>query len=180
MYILAPITLRQTSEVLDKVIIRTFMMASRAGKFPAVPEELAQQSVKIEYVSEFALLQKRANQGGIETILRFTGELANLQAAMGQPPDVITKIDADQIIDNISEMYGLDSGIVLGDDAVAQIREDRAMQARQQQEAAMAAEAAKMAPGMASAAKDLSETRVSGGGTALDEISAALEGGGGM
>jgi hypothetical protein len=179
MYILAPVTLRQTSEVLDKAIIRTFRMAQRAGRFPPVPEELARQSVKIEYVSEFALLQKRANQGGIETLLYFTNTLAQLQASLGEPPEVVTKLDMDQIIDDVSEMYGLDGGIVLGDDAVARIREDRATQMRQQQEAQMAAEAARVAPGVAKAAKDLSETRT-GGGTALDEISAALEGGGGM
>jgi hypothetical protein len=72
-------------------------------------------------------------------------------------------IDADHFIELVNGMYGGKSGIVLGDDAIAQIREDRAMQMRQAQEQQMMQEAAGLAPGMAKAAKDMSETQPDAG-----------------
>jgi hypothetical protein len=168
-YILAPVTMRQTSEVLDKCIIRIFNIMLRAGRFPPPPPELEGGNIRIEYVSEFALLQKRAMREGIETLMAFSGQLAQLQTAAGKPPEALDRIDADETIEVIAEMYGIKSGIVLGDDAVARIREARAEQTRQAERQAQTREVAAALPGGARAAKDLSETRI-GGTSALDAL----------
>ena len=75
--------------------------------------------------------------------------------------------------------------MVLGDDATARLREDRALAFKQQQEAAMAQEqmarAAQSAPDIARAAKDLSEAKMGGrgGNNALEFLANALDEGGG-
>ena len=178
MYIFSPIALRQTSDVLDPAIIRIFRIIERADLLPPPPPDLEGNEIRIEYVSEFALLQKRAAQGGIQTLLSFVGELAQLQAAAGAPPEVIDRIDADEVVEVIAAMHGTSAGIVLGDDAVAKIRETRAEQMRQQQMAAMAAQAAQAAPGLAKAGKDMSETDMSKDSSALQAVANAVNGGG--
>ena len=110
--------------------------------------------------------------------MSFVGELAQLQAAAGAPPEVIDRIDADEVVEVIAAMHGTSAGIVLGDDAVAKIRETRAEQMRQQQMAAMAAQAAQAAPGLAKAGKDMSETDMSKDSSALQAVANAVNGGG--
>lgn len=168
-YILAPVTMRQTSEVLDKCIIRIFNIMLRAGRFPPPPPELAGTDIRIEYVSEFALLQKRAAREGIAELIAVSGQLAQLEAAAGRAPESLDRIDADEVIETVSEMYGIESGIVLGDDAVAEIRAARAEQARQAELRARMEQTVQALPAGAKAAKDLSETRV-GGTSALDAL----------
>lgn len=168
-YILAPVTMRQTSEVLDKCIIRIFNIMLRAGRFPPPPPELAGTDIRIEYVSEFALLQKRAARSGIAELIAVSGQLAQLEAAAGRAPESLDRIDADEVIETVSEMYGIKSGIVLGDDAVAEIRAARAEQARQAERRTRMEQTVQALPAGAKAAKDLSETRV-GGTSALDAL----------
>jgi hypothetical protein len=179
MYIFSPIALRQTSDVLDPALIRIYGICQRAGILPPAPPDLGDQEIRIEYVSEFALLQKRAAQGGIDTLLYFVERLAQLQAATGSPPEVIDRIDADEIIEVVSSMYGTSAGIVLGDDAAEELRAARAERIQQQQMAATAQAAAEAAPGLAKAGRDMSETPVPGGGSALDAMAGAMSGMGG-
>ena len=80
-YILAPVTMRQTYGGLDQVINRVFRIMHRAGLFPPAPPELDGQELRIEYQSEFALLQKRTAQAGLESLLVFAERVAGLQAA---------------------------------------------------------------------------------------------------
>lgn len=190
-YILGPVTLRQTNEFATKVLIRLFGILQRAPSepgnpmLPVPPPELAEKRVKIEYTSEFALLQKQAARGGIEAVLAMAAQLAELQAATGGTPDVLDKIDPDEILDQVADMYAIPAGMVLGDDATERLREDRALAFKQQQEAAMAQEqmarAAQSAPDIARAAKDLSEAKMGGrgGNNALEFLTNALDEGGG-
>jgi Bacteriophage head to tail connecting protein. len=176
-YIMAPITMRQTSEVLTVALIRIFGIMNRAGMFPEVPPELAGRDVKIEYMSEFALLQKRAAQSSIETVLMMAEMLAKLQGAGGKPPEVLDRIDADEVLEVIADMHAIPAGIILGDDAVAGTREDRAMQMAQTQQMQQVEQTAALAPEVAKATKDMSQAEMEGGGSALDALMAALGGG---
>ena len=183
-YILGPITLRQTNEFATKVLIRIFGILQRANTdpehpmLPPAPPELSDQRVKIEYTSEFALLQKQAARGGIETVLAMAAQLAQLQGMAGAQPIILDKIDPDEILDQIADMYAIPAGMVLGDDATARIREDRALAMKQQQEQAEMQEqamlAAQAAPGLAGAAKDLSQAQM-GGQNALEMIANAID-----
>jgi hypothetical protein len=176
-YILAPITMRQTSEVLDRVIIRVFGLLDAAHLLPPPPEEMSGGTLRIEYVSEFAMLQKRAQRDGIDSLIAVAGQLAQLQASAGKPPDVLDRIDADEAIEIISDMYGVKSGIVLGDDAVVGLRAERAERERQAQMMQMAQAGADIAPKLAGAAQDMAATPA-GGSSALEAFAQAVNGGG--
>ena len=108
------------------------------------------------------------------------GALAQIQAGAGRQPDVLDKLDCDEIIDQLADMYVIPAGIVLGDDAVAEKRAQRQQaeaQAQQEQQAMMAMQAgAQAAPQLAGAAKDLSETQMPGGGNGLEQIAGMMGG----
>jgi hypothetical protein len=173
-FIMAPVTMRQTYGGLDQVINRVFRIMYRAGLFPPAPPELAGQELRIEYQSEFALLQKRTSQAGLESLLVFAERVAGLQAAAGSPPEVVDTIDGDEIMEVVSEMHAIPPGVVRGDDSLAAIREDRAMRMAQAQQAQMTAQAAELAPGAAQAAKTLSETDMTRDNSALQAVTNAV------
>ncbi|MBQ7577756.1 MAG: hypothetical protein IJT21_05785, partial [Synergistaceae bacterium] len=84
-----------------------------------------------------------------------------LQAGTGKAPDVLDKIDCDEIIDQLADMYVIPAGIVLGDDAVQakrDQRQDEQKKLQQMQHGLTALQAgAQAAPQIAGAMKDLAE-----------------------
>ena len=180
MFMLGPLIERQMSELLDPLIARIFAIMDRAGRFPPPPDELQDREIKIEYMSILANTQKQAAFSGIQTILEVTGVLAQLQTGAGQSADILDKIDCDEIVDQLADMYVVPAGIVLGDDVVAEKRQARKqaeMQAQQEQQAMVQGQAmAQAAPQIAGAAKSLSETQVPGGGNALEAMAGISDG----
>ena len=178
MFMLGPLIERQMSEMLDPMINRIFAIMNRAESFPPPPEELQDREIKIEYMSILANTQKQAAYSGITILLSEVGRLAELQAATGGRPDVLDKIDCDEIVDQLADMYVLPSGIVLGDDVVAEKRAERQQaeaQAQQQQQMMMEAQAtAQAAPQIAGAMKTMSETPMPNGGNGLEQIAGLI------
>ena len=141
MYMLGSLIERQMSEMLDPMITRIAGIMTRRGMFPDVPEELQGMDIKIEYMSILANIQKQAGYSGIELLVNMTGMMAQMQVGAGRSPDILDKIDCDEIVDQIADMYVLPAGVVLGDDRVAEIREQRKQQeAQAQQQQQMTAE----------------------------------------
>jgi aromatic ring-opening dioxygenase LigB subunit len=78
-------------------------------------------------------------------------------------PEVLDKLNADDMIDEYSEMLGISPHLIVANEDVAIIRQERAeAQAKQQQMA--------MIPEIANTAKTLSETETEGNGNALDNV----------
>lgn len=144
---LGPVLENLHNELLDPVIDRTFAQALRAGLIPEPPEEIQGQELKVEYVSMLAQAQQAVGVNAFDRLLGTVAGVAQIK------PDVIDKIDFDGAIDQYADMLGVDPELIVPGEKVALIR-----QQRQQQEAA--AQAAAMAPPMAQAAKNLSETNV--------------------
>lgn len=182
MFMLGSLIERQMSEMLDPMIERIAGIMTRRGMFPEVPEELRGSEIKIEYMSILANIQKQASYSGIEMLLNMTGIMAQMQAGAGRSPDILDKIDCDEIVDQIADMYVLPAGVVLGDDRVAELREQRRQQeAQAQQEAQMMAEGQAMADGAPKAAQamqTLSSTPLPDGGNALQGLGDMLSSGG--
>ena len=180
MYMLGPLIERQMSELLDPMIERIFGIMDRAGKFPPPPEEIAGMDFKVEYVSVLASVQKQAAQAGIQMVTQTVAELAKMQAETGRSPDVLDKLDCDEVIDQVADMYALPAGIVLGDDAVEQRRAERQKQEaaaqQQQQLMAEAQAAAEAAPKVAGAAQTMAETPMPGGGNGLEAMAGLMGG----
>lgn len=184
MYMLGPLIERQTSELLEPMINRIFAIMDRRGMFGEPPEELSEREIKIEYMSILANIQKQASFAGIQQVLSMAGVISELQAGSGRSPDILDKIDCDEVIDQLADMYVVPSGIVLGDDKVAELRAQReqAQQEAQAQQQGLAAlqTGAQAGSQLAGAAKDLSEVQMPEGGTGLEALAGMMNTGGGM
>ena len=180
MFMLGPLIERQMSELLEPLIARVYGILSRAGQFPEPPEELADMEIKIEYMSILANIQKQSAYAGIEQILTTAGIIAQLQSSTGTTPEVLDKIDGDEIIDQLADMYVVPAGIVLGDDAVAEKRASRqeaeAQAQAQQQELAGIQTMTEAAPKIAGAAQTLSETQMPAGENGLEALAGMVGG----
>ena len=146
---LGPVLEQLNDDLLDPLIDITFDMMNRKGMIPPPPAELQGMPLRVEYISTMAQAQKMI---GIGTHERF---MNSVLAISQQRPDVWDKVDTDQYIDRYADNLSVANGVVRTDDAAAAIRAQRA-QAQQQQQAAA------NLPGIAGAAKDLSQADMSG------------------
>jgi hypothetical protein len=174
MYVLGPIIERQMSQLLDPLIFRVFAILHRRGLLPKAPPELNGVVLKIEYTSVLASIQKQSAQAGIERVVQYVSNIAQIQASSGERPDIPDVIDFDEVAQQIGDMYAIPAGIVLGDDVVMQKRYERAQQQAMQQQAQMAMQAAQAAPQVTGAMKDMSETRIGDGPSALEAAMQAM------
>jgi hypothetical protein len=147
--VLGPVLERLHNEMLDPLIDRTFAMIVRAGLLPPPPQELQGSDIKVEYVSMLAQAQRAVGVTAVDRLLGTVGSVAQFK------PDVLDKLDADQMVDEYAEMLGVSPDLIIGDDQVAIIRTSR--QQAQAQQAQLEA-----IPAAAQAAKTLSETSLEG------------------
>lgn len=143
-------------ELLDPLITRVFNILLRRGRFPPVPKVLQGLELSIEYVSIMAQAQKLLSTTGLERYAAFAGNLAQLK------PDVLDKVDMDQLVDEYADALGIPPSTVRADADVQRLRSQRAAQQQQQQQLAAAAEGAKTA-------KTLGDTSLESG-NALTEM----------
>ena len=159
--LLGPILTRLNTDLLNPLVDAVFAIAIEQGLVEEAPPILQGQELKVEYVSSLHVEQAAASRlTGLYKIAEFTGSLAQIA------PSAVDKLDVDQMVD-VAATSLVEFGVVRDDKKVAALR-----QARNEQEVQMAqAQAqAQQAKQMASAAKDLSQTPVGQGGTALDAI----------
>ena len=156
MLVLGPVLERNQNELLDPLIDNAFMIAMEEGLFPPPPQELQGMNINIEYVSMLAQAQKAVGIGAIDRIVGTVGQMAAIK------PDALDKLNADEIIDEYSNMLGIPPSLIVANDQVAIVREQREAAAQKAQQMAQM-------PAMADTAKKLSETQ-SGEGSALDNV----------
>ena len=154
--ILGPVLERNQNELLDPLIDNAFMIALQEGQFPPPPEELQGQDINIEYISMLAQAQKAVGIGSLDRIVGTVGQMAAVK------PEALDKLNTDEIIDEYSSMLGIAPNLIVANEDVAMIRQDRAAAQAQAEQMAMIPEAAKTA-------KTLSETPV-GVGNALENV----------
>jgi hypothetical protein len=164
---LGPVLERLHTELLDPLIDRTFNIMVRNDLLPPAPEELGGVTLKVEYISVMAQAQKAIGTGAIERLAGFVGNMAAAK------PEVLDKFDADQSVDEYAEMIGVPPRIVVPDDVVQQIREERAQMEQQQMAMEQANQVAQTANVGAQAAKVMSDTDT-GGDNLLNNIVGGL------
>jgi len=130
MLILAPVLGRLMNEFLDPLINRTFAILWRTGKISPPPDVLQGLPYEIEYISPLARSQKLDQMKSINNFLMLVQQMAQVQ------PDVLDNVDSDQIVGDIQDLYGVNPKFIRGEEAVAQIRLQRAEQIAQQQKMA--------------------------------------------
>lgn len=132
--LLGPVIERIQSEVLDPDIQRTFSVLFRQtlpDQAPPIPRELADQEIKVEYISMLAQAQKAVGTKSISQFVAFIGGLAQVK------PDVLDKANFDAAVDEYAEAQGVPPKLLVTDDEVAKVRQARVQaqaQARQAEE----------------------------------------------
>jgi hypothetical protein len=146
---LGPVLERLHDEMLSPLIEVTFAKLLEAGALPPPPPELHNMELKVEFVSVLAQAQRAVGLGAIDRLLGTVG----LLATSSQDPSVWDKIDKDEIVERYADMLAVDPQLIIADDKVALVRQQRS----EQQGAQRMIEAA---PGLAQAAKSGAEAAV--------------------
>lgn len=166
---LGPVLQNHEDGLIKPIIDRTFNIMLRRGMLPEPPPELSGVQLKVELIGALAQAFRSIAAGKIDRFTGYVGAIAKAQADSGQPVTAFDKWDTDQSVDEYAQAIGVPPTIVRGDEDVAKIRADRA-QAQQQQQLAASAQPLKDA---SIAAKNLSETQMQGGQSALDAVADA-------
>lgn len=132
MLVLGPVLERLHNELLEPLIDVTFERCAAVGILPEPPAELQGMELKVEFISVLAQAQRAVATSGVDRLLGTVGQLAGLR------PEILDKVNFDQVVDDYAEAYGVNPKLVIPDDEVAAIRAERAA-AQQAQAMAMAA-----------------------------------------
>lgn len=158
---------RLDSELFSPTLDRVYGILERRGFLMEPPEEMQGTEIKAEFISVMHQAQKGV---GLQPIRVFIGEVGNLAALR---PDVLDKLNADEVVDEIAKATGVKPNLVLADEEVAKVRQVRAarQQAMEQGQAMLAA---------AKGAKDLGTTPAPAPDNALGALPALLANGPGQ
>ena len=117
---LGPVLERLQNELLDPLINITFSRMLEAGIVPPPPEEMQGMKLDVEFVSMLAQAQKAVATNGIDRFVANVGQVAQFK------PEVLDNIDADKWAEMYSDMLGVDPTLIVPQDKVLQIRQQRA------------------------------------------------------
>lgn len=171
---LGPVLERLNDEVLDPLVDRTFKIMTRRSRgywegilvgnplIPPPPPELENVDLRVEYISMMAQAQRMVATTGLEATAAFATAVGAIN------PEVIDKVDVDQLMDEYAQARGVPPTVIRSDDMTAEIR-------RKRQAAQAAQMAAQQVPEMAKTVKMLGETPA-GGNTALTKVGEAIAG----
>lgn len=156
---LGPVLERLHNELLSPLIDITFDYCRRADILPVPPQELQGMELRVEFISVLAQAQRAVATQGMDRLLGAVGQIASLK------PEVLDKIDFDQVVDDYGDAYGVNPKVIVPDSKVAEIRQQRA--------AAMQAQAAAAtAPQVVDSARTASEINVNN----LQDVLTSLQG----
>ncbi len=129
-FVLGPVMQHFDTELCDPVLYRTVMIMLRNGHLPPVPQELAGQDLKIEYISIMSQALKMIGSSNTET---FMAGVANMEKIFG--PSVLDNVDADHALIEYGQQQGVSPKMLVPQDQVKAKREAqaKAQQAAQQQ-----------------------------------------------
>ena len=141
---LGPVLERIHNELLSPLVDMTFDRCMEAGILPPPPPEIEGMDMDVEFISVLAQAQRAVAVNGMERLLVTATSLAPVK------PDILDKINFDQVIDDMGDAFGVNPALIVSDEQVAQVRAQRAQQAA-------AAQAAASAPMMVDTAKVASD-----------------------
>jgi hypothetical protein len=155
MLMLGPVLERLQDELLKPLVDIAFDRLIEANVLPPPPQELHGVELNIEFVSVLAQAQRAVGTSSIDRLLGTIGSMAQFK------PEVLDKIDADAIVDKYSDQLGVDPKLIVANDKVAIIRQQRAQAAAKQQQAEQIMQASQ-------AAKNLGQAPTTGGNALSD------------
>ena len=126
--LLGPTLGRLQSEFLGPMIERIYGVLSRSGRLPEPPESIAEQELKIEYVSPHARAQRQTETQGIMRTLEFIGPIA------GMDPQAAQVVKGADTVRHIAELNGVPPMLLKSDEELlAEAKAQQEAQAAQQQ-----------------------------------------------
>lgn len=148
MLVLGPVLERLQNELLNPLIETTFDFMTEARILPPPPDELQGVDINIQLVSILAQAQVAIQMNSID---RFIGSVGQV-AAINQ--NVLDKVNFDSYVDVAAKALGIDQSLIVPDEQVQAVREQRAQQQQAQQQAEMVNQAADTMQKLGSANKD--------------------------
>lgn len=158
---LGPVLERLNDELLDPFIDRVFAIMLRRGLIPEPPPEIQGEELRVEYISIMAQAQRLQGLGGIDRLVGFAVNVA----AQTKDLSVLDKVDFEQAVDEYGTNLGVPARIIRSDDAVSEMRKQRAQAEQRANQAALM-------ESMSKTAKTLSETNTTDT-NALTDLQAA-------
>jgi hypothetical protein len=144
--LLGPVLEQIHGEWLSKMVNRTTIQVLEAGIMPEAPPKLQGMELDIQFISSLAMAQKAVATSAIERTVGFAGSLT------AQGWDGGNKINTDYAIDEYASLIGAPPKMIVPTDEANARRQEQAKAAQQQEQMAMASQAANVAK-MASDAK---------------------------
>lgn len=157
---LGPVVERMQDEFLSPIIERCYNIAERMGIFEPLPEELAEriaeEEIKIEYISPLAQAQKMSGLVNIEQAVSFVSQMAQIY------PEALKSVDPIGTIKRYFNLLGAPAVMQRSKEEIDKLiqSEKEAMREQEEQEYMMR-QAQAMAPA-AQAAKNLTEAAQDG------------------
>ena len=136
MLMLGPVLERLQNELLDPLVDMAFSRVVAAGIVPPPPKELQGQDLNIDLVSMLAQAQRAIATNGIDRFVGNLGQVAQFK------PEVLDNFNADGWCNEYASDLGVSQKLLLPEEVVAQIRQQRAQAQQQQQQAQMMEQAA--------------------------------------
>ena len=128
---LGPVTERQIPDVLEPMLTRTFNIMQRFGMIPPPPAELAEQPIKIDYISLLAQAQKMIGLQGLRSYVEMATAVETLKAGS---PDGAVKSNSGFILDEYASGLALAPQVTRPDEQAGQIRQMQQRMAQMAQE----------------------------------------------
>lgn len=132
MLMIGPVLERLQNELLDPLVNATFDRMVVHNLLPPPPPELQGVNINIELISMLAQAQRSIATNGIDRFVSNLGAIAQFK------PEVLDMFDADKWAERYSDMLGVDPELIVANDQVAIIRQQRAQQQQAAQASALA------------------------------------------
>lgn len=145
---LGPTLDRLRSELYQPLIYRVHSIMTRRDELPSPPSKIGNKQLKVEFISILAQAQQSKGIAAIYRMVQFTTGLA---AAY---PTALDKLNSDEAIEQMAEMYGTPPGLINSDEKVEEIRTGRAQQQTQSHQLGTLAQGMGMVGEAAKAAKN--------------------------
>jgi hypothetical protein len=125
---MGPILESFNGELFEPAIERLYAILSRRGALPPLPESLQGEEIRIEFMSIMHKLQKATEAVGTRSFM------ADVQMVAATHPEVIDKIDADEVVEEMARANGIKSDMLVSGEELQAVRASKAQQQQQQQQ----------------------------------------------
>jgi hypothetical protein len=140
----------------------TFERMMEIGQLPPPPKELEGVDLNVDFVSMLAQAQRSVATNSVDRFVNNLGAIASMK------PNILDKFDEDKWADKYADMLGIDPEMIVAEDKVKAVRDERVQQQKMAQQAAMAESASKTAKNLATSSTNQSN--------ALTDVTSAFSG----